>query len=206
MSADQRQDHWNTVYNSKHETEVSWFQPYPATSLAFLDALNLPKTAAIIDIGGGDSHLVDVLLDRGFENLWVLDISAASLERAKQRLGDRAARVHWVVSDVTEFEPPIPFDCWHDRAAFHFLTDEADAKRYVGVAERALRPGADLILGTFSETGPEKCSGLAVRRYDEASLQATLHPGFRRIHCVRTDHVTPSGAVQNFLFCHFRRK
>jgi ubiquinone/menaquinone biosynthesis C-methylase UbiE len=118
------QDHWDNIYSTKATDEVSWFQPYPKTSMEFVELFNLPLTANIIDIGGGDSHFVDALLEKGYKNIYVLDISAKAIERAKERLGNRASKVHWIVCDVTEFEPPVQFDFWHDRAAFHFHTTE----------------------------------------------------------------------------------
>jgi SAM-dependent methyltransferase len=201
-----RKKHWETIYGTKAEDQVSWFQPYPKTSVEFLDLFDLPPDANIIDIGGGDSHLVDVLLDKGYHNVWVLDISANAIERAKRRLGDRAKLAHWVVSDVVEFVPEVQFDFWHDRAAFHFLTDEKAINAYVSLAERSIREGGYLVLGTFSEKGPEKCSGLEIKQYSEASMSARFEVMFDRIKCVEEDHATPFDTVQNFLFCSFKRR
>ncbi|HTN36502.1 MAG TPA: class I SAM-dependent methyltransferase [Arachidicoccus sp.] len=198
--------HWENVFLSKAEDEVSWFQPYPKTSIAFLDLFNLPLDANIIDIGGGDSHLVDVLIDRGYQNVYVLDISQNALLRAKQRLGGKANNVHWIVSDVTDFNLDIKFDFWHDRAAFHFLVDSNKVDRYLQVADRSIRSGGFLILGTFSENGPEKCSGLEVQRYSEASMTGRLKKHFQKIRCISEDHLTPEQKIQHFLFCSFRRK
>jgi SAM-dependent methyltransferase len=200
------QQHWDNVYNTKSETEVSWFQNYPKTSMEFVDLFQLPLTAKIIDIGGGDSHFVDALLEKGYENIWVLDISAAAIEKAKQRLGDRASKVNWIVSDVTDYKPEVEFDFWHDRAAFHFLTTEEKIYKYVSIAEDAINAGGYLILGTFSENGPKKCSGLEIRQYSQASMSARFEISFDRIRCVEEDHVTPFNTVQNFLFCSFRKK
>ena len=152
--------HWETIYSTKAEQEVSWFQEYPKTSMMFLELFDLPLHANIIDIGGGDSHFVDALLEKGYRNIWILDISAQAIERAKKRLGDKAKGINWVVSDVTDFEPPVQFDFWHDRAAFHFLTSEDAIYKYVTIAEDSIRSKDYLILGTFSENGPQKCSGL----------------------------------------------
>ena len=179
------QQHWDKVYNTKAEEELSWFQPYPKTSMEFVELFNLPLTANIIDIGGGDSHLADVLLDKGYQNIWVLDISANAIERAKKRLGEKASKVHWIVSDVTEFEPPVQFDFWHDRAAFHFLTSENKIYKYVSIAEDAIKQNGYLILGTFSENGPKKCSGLEIKQYSEASMSARFEIAFDRIKCIR---------------------
>jgi hypothetical protein len=200
------QEHWDKVYATKSEREVSWFQPYPKTSMEFVDLFNLSLDSNIIDIGGGDSHFVDALLDRGFKNIWVLDISAAAIEKAKQRLGGRAPQVHWVVSDVTEFIPPVKFDFWHDRAAFHFLITEDKIYKYVSIAEDGIRENGYLILGTFSENGPKKCSGLEIRQYSEASMSVRFEVSFERIKCIQEDHTTPFNTIQNFLFCSFQKK
>jgi SAM-dependent methyltransferase len=198
--------HWEKVFSTKKEDEVSWFQPYPKTSMEFVELFNLPLDANIIDIGGGDSYFVDALLDIGYKNIYVLDISANAIDRAKQRLGDKVSVVHWIVSDVTEFEPPVQFDFWHDRAAFHFLTTEDKIYQYVAIAEESIKKDGHLILGTFSENGPKKCSGLEIKQYSEASMSARFEVAFDRIKCVQEDHTTPSSAVQNFLFCSFRKR
>ena len=199
------QDHWNNIYSSKAEDELSWFQNYPKTSMEFIALFQLPLDANIIDIGGGDSHFVDALMQRGYKNIWVLDISAIAIERAKTRLGSKSSQVNWIVSDVTEFDPPVLFDFWHDRAAFHFLTSEDKVYKYVSIAEDAIKKDGYLILGTFSETGPEKCSGLEIKQYSETSLSARFEVAFVRIKCIQEDHLTPSKKIQNFLFCSFRR-
>jgi SAM-dependent methyltransferase len=198
--------HWEKVFSTKAEDKVSWFQAYPKTSMEFVELFNLPLDANIIDIGGGDSHFVDSLLDKGYKNIYVLDISANAIERAKKRLGERASEVHWIVLDVTEFEPPVQFDFWHDRAAFHFLTTEDKIYKYVSIAENAIKKDGYLILGTFSENGPEKCSGLEIKQYSEASMSARFEVGFDRIKCITEDHKTPFNTIQNFLFCSFKRK
>jgi len=199
-------NHWDKVYQTKAQDEVSWFQSYPKTSIEFIQLFDLPLTANIIDIGGGDSPFVDALLDRGYKNIYVLDISAKAIEKAKQRLGKRAKKVHWIVSDITEFSPPVQFDFWHDRAAFHFLTAEEKIYRYVSIAEDAIKEDGYLILGTFSDNGPSKCSGLEVKQYSEASMSARFEIAFDRIKCLTEDHTTPFNTIQNFLFCSFRRK
>lgn len=199
-------EHWENVFATKAEDEVSWFQPYPKTSMEFVALFKLPLHANIIDIGGGDSHFVDALLDKGYKNIYVLDISATAIERAKQRLGEQANKVHWIVSDITEFEPPVQFDFWHDRAAFHFLTTEDKIYKYVSIAEDAIKKEGYLILGTFSENGPKKCSGLDIKQYSEASMSARFELAFNRIKCVHENHKTPFNTIQNFLFCGFRKK
>ncbi|MBL7760290.1 MAG: class I SAM-dependent methyltransferase [Sediminibacterium sp.] len=199
-------EHWEKVFSTKPETEFSWFQAYPATSVAFLDLFNLPLGAHIIDIGGGDSHLVDVLIERGYQNIYVLDISENALNRARQRLGNNAGKVHWIVSDVVDFEPPVQFDFWHDRAAFHFLTTPERIEQYVNNAEKGIKPGGYLILGTFSESGPKKCSGLEIKQYTAASMSRRFEEKFHRVKCIEEEHATPFNTTQNFLFCSFMRK
>ena len=202
---DYNKQHWENVFATKDETEVSWFQLYPKTSMEFLELFQLPVTANIIDIGGGDSHLVDALLDKGYQNIWVLDISANALEKAMQRLGEKAKQVHWIVSDVTEFIPPVQFDFWHDRAAFHFLTTEEAVNQYVSIAERGIKENGYLVLGTFSENGPTKCSGLEIQQYNETSMSKRFEVAFKRIKCITENHTTPFNTIQNFLFCSFKK-
>lgn len=199
-------EHWDNVFATKAEDEVSWFQEYPKTSVEFFELFNSPLDANIIDIGGGDSHLVDVFLAKGYKNIYVLDISANALERAKQRLGDKANNVHWIVSDVTEFKPNVKFDFWHDRAAFHFLTSEDKVDKYVSIAENNIKQNGYLILGTFSENGPKKCSGLEIKQYSEASMSHRFENAFNRIKCITEEHQTPFNTTQNFLFCSFQKK
>ena len=202
----QTKDHWEKVFSTQAEREVSWFQQYPKTSMEFIELFDLPLTANIIDVGGGDSHFVDALLAKGFQNIYVLDISANAIERAKQRLGEAANIVHWIVSDITDFVPPVKFDLWHDRAAFHFLTSEEKINKYVSIAEQGVNKGGYLILGTFSENGPKKCSGLEIKQYTESSMSARFEIAFDRIKCVEENHTTPFDTVQSFLFCSFKRK
>ena len=200
------QQHWDNVYRSKAAEEVSWFQQYPKTSMEFVGLFDLPLNANIIDIGGGDSHFVDALIAKGYTNIWVLDISAKAIKRAKQRLGESASKIHWIVSDVTDFKPPVQFDFWHDRAAFHFLTTENQIYKYVSIAENAIKKDGYLILGTFSENGPAMCSGLNVKQYSKASMSARFELAFERIKCIEEDHTTPFNTIQKFLFCSFKKK
>jgi 2-polyprenyl-3-methyl-5-hydroxy-6-metoxy-1,4-benzoquinol methylase len=201
--ADNRKTHWETVYSSKQPHEVSWTQEVPKTSIDFIHGFHVPKTAHIIDVGGGDSKLVDHLLAEGYEDVTVLDISEKALERAKERLGEKAAKVKWIVSDVTEFEPTETYDVWHDRATFHFLTTPEQIAKYLEAAKRSVK--GYLAIGTFSENGPKKCSGLDVKQYNETQLQEELTKGFEKIKCINEDHVTPFNTTQNFLFCSFKR-
>ena len=197
------QNHWDTVYKTKNPGQLSWTQQIPKTSLDFIHSFGLTKTAKIIDIGGGDSKLVDYLLDEGFQNITVLDISAQALEKAKQRLGDRAGKINWIVSDITEFQPNTTFDVWHDRATFHFLTTSDQIAKYIDTARNSVT--GFLTIGTFSENGPEKCSGLPIRQYTDEKLITEFQNGFDKIKCVKEDHKTPFDTIQNFLFCSFKR-
>ena len=206
LMTDTYKQHWENVFSTKTEKEVSWFQPYPETSMEFVELFKLPPEANIIDIGGGDSHFVDALLDKGYRNIYVLDISENAISRAKQRLGDRASNVTWIVEDVTNFKPPVKFDLWHDRAAFHFLTTEEKVDRYVSIAKDAINVNGYLVLGTFSDKGPQKCSGLEIRQYTEGSMSSKFETDFKRVKCIRGDHITPFNTVQNFVFCSFRKK
>jgi ubiquinone/menaquinone biosynthesis C-methylase UbiE len=206
MDKNVRKEHWENVFANKQETEVSWFQPYPKTSIEFVKLFDLPLDANIIDIGGGDSHFVDALLEEGYKNIWVLDISENALSRAKKRLGDNANKVNWVVSDIIDFIPPVEFDFWHDRAAFHFLTTEENMNKYVAIAERGIKARGVLILGTFSETGPTKCSGLEIKQYSENSMSSRFELSFDRVKCITEEHQTPFNSIQNFLFCSFKKK
>jgi SAM-dependent methyltransferase len=201
-----RRAHWENVYATKGENEVSWFQQSPAPSLELIVQVGAVSNSAIIDIGGGASRLVDHLVDRGFADVTVLDLSGAALETAKARLGARADRVHWLVADATIWEPVKRYDIWHDRAAFHFLTDEKDRAAYIERLTRGLKAGGHAIIATFALDGPEKCSGLPVARYDAASLAQTLGPGFRPVHTQRHEHATPWGSHQVFQFSVFRRE
>jgi hypothetical protein len=197
-----RKEHWEKVYQTKQPHEVSWTQDIPATSLDFIHSFNISKTDAIIDIGGGDSRLVDHLLKEGYENITVLDISAAALDRAKERLGEKAANVRWIVSDITEFRPTENYAVWHDRATFHFLTTTENITDYLDRARTAVR--GYMAIGTFSDNGPKKCSGLEIKQYNESELEGQLANGFEKIRCITEDHVTPFNTTQNFLFCSFR--
>lgn len=200
-----RQKHWENIYQTKDLKDASWYQPTPVTSLEFLKHFNVPHSAKIIDVGGGDSFFADHLLDLGYENITVLDISSASLERAKKRLGDRAKKIKWVVADAAKFKPEEEYDFWHDRAAFHFLTDEKDIENYLDTIQKNIKPGGILVIGTFSENGPKKCSGIEIRQYSESSMTEKLQKYFEKIKCISVDHKTPFDTIQNFIFCSFRK-
>jgi 2-polyprenyl-3-methyl-5-hydroxy-6-metoxy-1,4-benzoquinol methylase len=205
MSDSTRQAHWEGVYTTKGEKEVSWYQDNPAPSLDLIALTGVSKQASIVDIGGGASRLVDQLLAQGFERLTVLDLSAAALDAAKTRLGEKAAKVRWEVADITTWESPGSYDLWHDRAAFHFLTEQTDQSAYIERVRKAVNPGGHVIIGTFALDGPERCSGLPIVRHDAASLSALLGPDFHLIDTRRHEHTTPWGAVQRFQFSTFRR-
>lgn len=201
-----RKDHWESVYNTKKFTEVSWFQKIPESSLNLIRNLNLSFNSGIIDIGGGDSFLVDYLLDDGFKNITVLDISNLAIERAKKRLGEKAINVKWVITDVSDFKPMEKYDLWHDRAAFHFLTGKTEIDHYLEISEESVKPGGYLIMAAFSDKGPEKCSGLPVNQYSTDELKSKFSNSFENLHCENVSHQTPSGNIQDFSFCSFRRK
>ena len=194
------QAHWNDVYVSKGDAGVSWFEPIPTTSLDLVRRLAVPASASVVDIGGGASHLVDSLLEDGFAAVTVLDLSAAALEASRRRLGANAEKVEWVVADVTQWEPTRRFDLWHDRAAFHFLTESGKRDAYVERLRMALRPGGHAIIATFAPDGPERCSGLPVVRYEPAALADTIGAPFRLIDERRCLHTTPWGSVQAFQY------
>jgi|SRR5579872_2294616 len=199
------ESHWNAIYRTKTPEEMSWTEEIPQTSLSFLDTLSLPKNARIIDVGGGDSRLVDHLLEQGYDQITILDISEEALRRSRQRLGDKASRVQWIVSDITDFHPDGPYDVWHDRATFHFLTTPTQIACYLSIARQTVHPGGYAVIGTFSTNGPQKCSGLPIHQYNEQDLSRELSNGFKKIKCITEDHRTPLNTVQNFLFCSFRR-
>ena len=195
---------WENVYQSKEEAETSWYEDRPQVSLDLIAATGVTIDAAIIDVGAGASRLVDCLLEQGFRRITVLDLSGTALAKARARLSDDVP-VDWVVANVLDWQPSVHFDVWHDRAAFHFLTDAPDQDAYLRVMDQALVPGGHAINGTFAPDGPEKCSGLPVARYDATLLAERLGPGYRLIQSLMHDHVTPWGSVQRFHFGLFRK-
>jgi 2-polyprenyl-3-methyl-5-hydroxy-6-metoxy-1,4-benzoquinol methylase len=200
-----RQANWQAVYSTKTEDQVSWFQETPSLSLELIKLTEAKQNSAIIDIGGGASRLVDVLLRDGFRDLTVLDLSSAALAAARTRIGADATVVDWIVADVTAWAPGRQYDIWHDRAAFHFLVDPADQAAYVDRLRSALRPAGHVIIGTFALDGPEKCSGLPVQRYDATRLQKVLGNGFILVEERNETHATPWGSTQQFQFVILRR-
>ena len=201
-----RKQHWNQVYENKKATEVSWYEPMPETSLDYITECKLKKDAAIIDIGGGDSFLAEFLIGRGYTDITVVDISESAINRARQRLGEKADEIKWIVADAAEFKPDRQYDLWHDRAAFHFLTEDEKVEKYLKTIKEAVKPGGYVVLGTFSETGPTKCSGLEIRQYSISEMQALFAEGFTTMSCKNVDHTTPSGGTQNFTFCSFQKQ
>ena len=199
--------HWDRVYAARADDALSWYQARAERSLALIEASGVGQRGAIIDVGGGASSLTADLLHDGYSDLWLLDISATALAAARQRLGADAAHIHWVEADVIRAElPPGYFDIWHDRAVFHFLTDPAERKAYVTAALRALKPGGHIIIATFAEDGPERCSGLPVARYDAPTLHAQFGAACALLHTEREVHRTPAGQLQQFRYCHLRCK
>jgi len=198
-------NHWDKIYTTKQANEVSWTQEIPTTSLDFFHRARLGKQAPIIDVGGGDSKFVDFLLEEGYKNISVLDISEQALLVTKQRLGDKAINVNWIVSDINDFVPTIYYDFWHDRATFHFLINAPQILKYISIARQAVRENGIVTIGTFSTDGPETCSGLHIKQYNEETLFAAFADGFKKLVCESEDHITPFNTTQNFLFCSFKR-
>lgn len=188
------------MYRTRTPTDVSWYQPVPTRSLDLIRATGVARSAAILDVGGGASTLVDHLIAAGYTDVTVLDISPSALDHARARLGERASRAKWIVSDVTEFRPARRYELWHDRAVFHFLVDRAARDRYLEVLGEAIAPRGHLILATFGPGGPTRCSGLDVRRYSADDLSALLAPRFLPVQNLLEQHVTPAGATQEFLY------
>ncbi len=201
-----KKEHWEKIYATKSPDEVSWTQANPKTSLDFIHGFKLPLDAPIIDIGGGESLLVDHLLSEGYSNVTVLDISNVALEKAQMRLGPLASTVKWIVSDIIEFKPKEHYSVWHDRATFHFLSTENEIQQYLTVAREAVKDKGYVAIATFSTEGPDKCSGLEIKKYSEQTLQQQLKSGFEKLRCFTEDHITPFKTIQNFLFCSFQRR
>jgi len=200
----ERKAHWNRIYRTRKSDEVSWYQSTPTSSLSFLKQTGLPRSAKIIDIGGGDSLFVDHLLNLDYQDITVLDISENAIERARQRLGDKSNMVKWIIADVTEFTPSEKYDLWHDRATFHFLTSENEIELYLETLNASVKQTGSLVIGTFSDHGPEKCSGLDIKQYSEQTMTGLFNKCFHKERCILINHKTPSGANQNFIFCLFR--
>lgn len=206
MELSHSKQHWENVYNTKQLSEVSWYQPVPQASIELLLQGNVKKNGHIIDVGCGDSFFIDYLVQQEYKNIYALDISVTALERMKARLEEKASQVHFIANSVLEFKPEVQYDFWHDRAAFHFLTNEKDIQAYVDLVTHSIVNGGTLAIGTFSLSGPTKCSGLNVRQYSTQSLSTPFSQSFIPVNCYPVEHKTPFGTVQNFTFCLFRKK
>tara|TARA_B100001094_G_scaffold319503_1_gene364424 strand:- start:1163 stop:1780 length:618 start_codon:yes stop_codon:yes gene_type:complete len=198
---DPKKKHWENVFQTKTPQEVSWTEAYPKRSIELIQSFNLDKSASIIDIGGGDSQLVDALLELDFTNLSVLDISGKALERAQKRLGERARYIHWIESDIIDFNPTKNYTLWHDRASFHFLTDSSDIQKYTEIVTQS--NAKHLVIGTFSTYGPEKCSGLLITQYDCKKLKNCFSSSYNQVDCIEIEHITPFNSKQDFIFSRF---
>jgi len=197
--------HWDDIFGEKAPDQVSWYRPHLDRSLRFIEESGIPKDAAIIDVGGGASTLVDDLLARGYSNLTVLDISRKAIARAKDRLGPRAASVTWIEADITVADlPEHRYDFWHDRAVFHFLLDASARRRYVAAARHAVKPGGHIVVATFGPSGPERCSGLEVMRYGPEAIHAEFGDTFKKVGSSSEIHTTPWGDEQEFVYCYCR--
>ena len=201
-----RREHWQRVFTTKGEQDVSWFEVLPAMSLQMMEAAGLGPDTCVLDVGGGDSRLVDVLASRGLDCLAVLDVSGAALQRAQERLGELAGAFTWIESDVTAPWSLKPMDIWHDRAVFHFLTTADERARYRAHVLQTVKPGGAVIIAAFAPDGPERCSGLPVARYSADMLAAELGSAFRLVEAMRHEHQTPWGAVQPFVYARFQRE
>lgn len=206
MDKQEIKNHWENIYGTKAHEEVGWYQQIPLISLSFFDELKVSKDAHIIDVGGGESFLVDNLTNQGYQNISVLDIASKALEKSKTRLGPLSQNITWITANILDFSPAQTFDVWHDRAVFHFLLEDEEVNHYVQNANRHLNKNGVLIIGTFSDQGPTKCSGLPLKRYSMNELKEVFSPNFEPIKCFNTDHLTPSGTAQNYSICSFRKK
>lgn len=201
-----KKSHWETVYRTKSDRQISWFREHLDNSLQMLLSTNVGKDAAIIDVGGGSSTLVDDLLKHGFIDLSVLDISAAALEKSKERLGEKAKSIEWIEADITEASlAENRYDVWHDRAVFHFLTAPEDRRKYVELAMRSLKIGGHIIVASFGEKGPAKCSGLDVVRYTPETMHDEFGDEFKLVKSLNERHETPFGTTQEFIYCYCRK-
>ena len=199
------QEHWDAIYGTKGPTEVSWYRPHLERSLRFVELADLPKDAEILDVGGGASTLVDDLLAQGFTKVTALDLSESAIAQAKARLGARAADVNWIVGDITQVDlPEQRFDFWHDRAVFHFLTDEAARQQYVLAVRRSLKQGGHIVVATFGPSAPERCSGLPVVRYTPEGIHDQFGRQFVKVGSENEMHETPWGSEQEFVYCYCR--
>ncbi len=200
-----RKKYWENVYGEKKPVEVSWYQAEPTVSLKIIISTEIDYTAKIIDVGGGASVLVDKLLDQGFQNLTVLDISSKAIHYAQEKLGRRAENVSWIEADVTEFKSSVQYDVWYDRAVFHFLTDSEDRTKYIRRLEEAVKPGGHVIIAAFAIDGPPKCSGLDIERYSPEKMKNEFDDSFEFVNSVSEVHITPWNKEQKFIYCYFKK-
>ncbi len=201
-----KKQHWETVFASKQQNEVSWFQPVPNSSIEFLESYNISKKSNIIDVGSGDSFFIDYLVENGYENIYSLDISENALLRLKNRLGSKSDKVNWIVSDVLDLSANVQFDYWHDRAAFHFLSDPDDVNKYISITKDYISTNGKMMVATFSDSGPLKCSGLNIKQYSKDELNNKFSQFYTKIKCVDETHITPFNTNQNFTYCSFKKK
>ncbi len=206
MSLSSGSKFWDNIYQNKSEKEVSWFQELPVRSLELIDELGLNSKDSIIDIGGGDSHLADSLLSKGFSDIAILDISPVALEKAKVRLADHSSKVEFIASDIIKFNSLKKYRLWHDRATFHFLIKTEDIESYLEIANKSISADGYLIVSTFSKTGPDKCSGLDISRYSDVELKTLFEKYFTNIRCFEDNHKTPWDSIQSFVYCGFNKK
>jgi ubiquinone/menaquinone biosynthesis C-methylase UbiE len=202
---DNTKEHWENIFHAKNFNEVSWHQKYPKTSVDLILSINPDKDSHIIDVGGGDSNLVDTLIKLNFKNISVLDVSLNALEKSQQRLGEKSKNIKWICSDIREFKSSESFNIWHDRALFHFLTSEKDINKYVKLVKKFLNPGGYLIIATFSLKGPKKCSGLNIRQYSEDSMKKIFNKEFEHIKSLEEIHNTPFKTSQSFIWNVFKK-
>jgi len=201
----EQKQHWENVFCTKQQNEVSWYQPVPQKSIDFLETQHISKADAVIDIGCGDSYFVDYLVNHNYENIHALDISENAIQRLQKRLGDKANAIHWIVSDILEFKPSTKYTYWHDRAVFHFLTQKNDIEKYVDLVNKAILAEGYLMIATFSKKGPLKCSGLNITQYDIEDLTALFSEQFSCIAAEYYEHPTPFNTTQHFTFCLFKK-
>ena len=202
----ERKEHWESVYRRKRDQDVSWYRDHLENSLRLIKDTGVGRDASIIDIGGGSSTLVDDLIEEGYADLSVLDISSEALQRSRERLGSKAEDVEWLVADVTEVDlPPGRYDVWHDRAVFHFLTDKKEREKYIDLVMRSVKPGGHIIIASFGTNGPTRCSGLEVVRYSPEAIHNEFGKDFTVVKDLLEEHRTPSGSIQEFVYCYCRK-
>ena len=201
-----KKNHWDDIYDKKSFSELTWFQPEPKISLDLICKLDLPKDSSIVDIGGGASTLVDRLIEKGFKDIAVLDLSKKALKQSQERIGKIALDISWCVGDITEFKFNKKFDLWHDRAVFHFLTEDSDQKKYISNLEASLKTGSYFIISTFAEDGPLKCSGLEIVRYSKEDLIEKFAAHFSCVNFLKETHISPTAMEQKFNYWVFRKK